>query len=127
VQFHGWVSPEDATGIMRHSDILVMPSLSEGLSLVGLQALGLGLVLATSDHPSFQGLVLDGKNGFTAPADDAGAFAARLRKLLADPSLVLAMKRASLELAPNFEAGKIARQMEKLLLAAGKPSAKLPS
>lgn len=121
VQFHGWVSPAAATGILRDSDILVMPSLSEGLPLVGLQALGLGLVLATSDHPSFQGLVLDGKNGITSPATDAGVFAARLRELLANPSLVLAMKRASLELAPNFEAGKIARRMEKLLLAAGKP------
>jgi hypothetical protein len=28
------------------------------------------------------------------------------------------MKRASLEVAPRFEAGRVARQMEKLLLAA---------
>ncbi|MFZ2088486.1 MAG: glycosyltransferase family 4 protein [Desulfobaccales bacterium] len=118
VQFYGWVSPEAATGIMRQSDILVMPSLSEGLPLVGLQALGLGLVLAASDHPSFQGLVVDGVNGFACPVTDAGAFARGLRELLAHPSRVLAMKQASLELAPNFEAGKIARQMEELLLAA---------
>ncbi len=118
IHFHGWVTPEAATGVMRDSDILVMPSLSEGLSLVGLQALGLGLALATSDHRSMQDLVQGGVNGFTCPATDAEAFARRLRGLLADPSLLLAMKRASLGMAPRFEAGRVARQMEKLLRAA---------
>jgi glycosyltransferase involved in cell wall biosynthesis len=119
VHFHGWVAPEAATAVMRASDILVMPSLSEGLPLVGLQALGLGLALATSDHRSMKDLVQDGVNGFTCPVTDAEAFARRLRGLLAHPPLLLAMKRASLDIAPRFEAGRIARQMENLLLAAG--------
>jgi glycosyltransferase involved in cell wall biosynthesis len=119
VHFHGWVAPEAATAVMRASDILVMPSLSEGLPLVGLQALGLGLALATSDHRSMKDLVQDGVNGFTCPVTDAEAFARRLRGLLAHPPLLLAMKRASLEIAPRFEAGRVARQMEKLLLATG--------
>jgi glycosyltransferase involved in cell wall biosynthesis len=118
VHFHGWVTPEAATAVMRESDILIMPSLSEGLPLVGLQALGLGLALATSDHRSMKDLVQDGVNGFTGPANDAEAFARRLRDLLANPPELLAMKRASLEIAPRFEAGRVARQMEKLFLAA---------
>jgi glycosyltransferase involved in cell wall biosynthesis len=120
VHFHGWVTPEAATAVIRDSDIMVMPSLSEGLSLVGLQALGLGLALATSDHGSMKDLVQDGVNGFTCPATDVEVFARRLRDLLAGPSLLLAMKKASLEIAPRFEAGRVARQMEKLLLAAAK-------
>jgi glycosyltransferase involved in cell wall biosynthesis len=123
VHFHGWVTPEAATAVMRDSDILVMPSLSEGLPLVGLQALGLGLALATSDHRSMKDLVQDGVNGFTCPATDAEAFARRLRDLLANPPELLAMKRASLEIAPRFEAGRVARQMEKLLLAAAQSGA----
>jgi glycosyltransferase involved in cell wall biosynthesis len=118
VHFHGWVTPEAATAVMRDGDILVMPSLSEGLSLVGLQALGLGLALATSDHRSMKDLVADGVNGFTCPATDAESFARRLRDLLANPPMLLAMKQASLKMAPRFEAGRVARQMEKLLLAA---------
>jgi glycosyltransferase involved in cell wall biosynthesis len=118
VHFHGWVTPEAATAVMRQSDILVMPSLSEGLPLVGLQALGLGLALAVSDHRSFLDLVQDGVNGFTCPATDVQGFARRLGDLLAHPPSLLAMKRASLEVAPRFEAGRVARQMEKLLLAA---------
>jgi glycosyltransferase involved in cell wall biosynthesis len=123
VRFHGWVAPEVATAVMRASDLLVMPSLSEGLPLVGLQALGLGLALATSDHRSFQDLVEDNINGFTCPATEVEAFARRLRDLLADPPRLLAMKRASLDLAPRFEAGRVARQMEKLLLAAANAAA----
>jgi len=123
VHFHGWVTPEAATAIMRVGDVLVMPSLSEGLPLVGLQALGLGLALATSDHRSMKDLVQDGVNGFTCPATDAEAFARRLRDLLTNPPELLAMKRASLEIAPRFEAGRVARQMEKLLLAAAQSGA----
>jgi glycosyltransferase involved in cell wall biosynthesis len=123
VHFHGWVTPEAATAVIRDSDIMVMPSLSEGLSLVGLQALGLGLALATSDHGSMKDLVQDGVNGFTCPATDVEVFARRLRDLLAGPSLLLAMKKASLEIAPRFEAGRVARQMEKLLLAAANSGA----
>ncbi len=118
VHFHGWVAPETATAILRESDILVMPSLSEGLPLVGLQALGLGLALAVSDHRSFAGLVVDGLNGFTCPVTDAGTFAGRLGELIAAPDRLLAMRRASRKLAPRFEAGRVARLMEELLLAA---------
>jgi glycosyltransferase involved in cell wall biosynthesis len=118
VHFHGWVTPEAATAVMRQSDILVMPSLSEGLPLVGLQALGLGLALAVSDHPGFLDLVQNGVNGFTCPATDVQGFARRLGDLLAHPPALLAMKRASLKIAPKFEAGRVTRQMEKLLLAA---------
>ena len=118
VHFHGWVTPEAATAVMRESDVLVMPSLSEGLPLVGLQSLGLGLALVVSDHPSFHDIVQDGVNGFMRPATDAGVFADALRKLLTSPPLLLAMKEASLNLAPRFEAGRVARQMEALLLAA---------
>lgn len=119
IHFHGWVDPEEATAIMRHSDLLVMPSLSEGLPLVGLQALGLGLALATSDHRSFLDIVQEGHNGFSCPVTDAGAFARRLREVLGQPPTLLAMKRASLKMAPRFEAGRVARQMEELLVAAG--------
>jgi glycosyltransferase involved in cell wall biosynthesis len=118
VQFHGWVTPEAATDIMRHSDILVLPSLSEGLPLVGLQALGLGLALATSDHRSLKDLVQDGVNGFTCSVTDVEAFAHRLRDVVTNPSVLLAMRQASRKLAPRFEAGRVARQMESLLLAA---------
>jgi glycosyltransferase involved in cell wall biosynthesis len=121
IHFHGWVAPEEATEIMRHSDLLVLPSLSEGLPLVGVQALGLGLALATSDHKSFHDIVDDEQNGFTCPVTDAEVFARRLREVLAHPKVLLAMRRASLKIAPRFEAGKVARQMEELLLAAGNP------
>ncbi len=118
VHFHGWVTPDAATAIMRGSDLLIMPSLSEGLPLVGLQALGLGLALATSDHPSFADLVQDGVNGLLSPVADAEVFARRLREVLSAPKRLAAMRRASQKIAPRFEAGRVARQMEELLAAA---------
>ena len=47
--FPGWVTPADVLEAFTESDILVLPSRSEGLSVVGVQALGLGLALVLSD------------------------------------------------------------------------------
>jgi hypothetical protein len=114
VHFHGWVTPDAATAIMRTSDLLIMPSLSEGLPLVGLQALGLGLALATSDHPSFTDLVQDGVNGFTLPGRRCRSLCPSAAGGPLVPQRLAAMRRASRKIAPRFEAGRVARQMEEL-------------
>lgn len=118
VRFHGWVSQEAALEIMRQSDILALPSWSEGLPLAGVQALGLGLAIAGSDHGSIRELVQEGVNGFTRPVNGPGPYAAALRALIADPGLLCAMKQASRTLAPRFDAGRVALRFEELLSAA---------
>ncbi len=42
--FAGWVTPEQVVAAFAENDILVLPSSSEGLSVVGVQALAMGLV-----------------------------------------------------------------------------------
>jgi glycosyltransferase involved in cell wall biosynthesis len=96
-----------------------MPSLADVLNPMGIQALGLGLAIVCSNHVGIKDLVADGVNGFACPVTDAEVFARRLRTVLTDPQLLLAMKRASLDLAPRFEVGRVARQIEELLVAAG--------
>lgn len=118
VRFYGWVTPDTALGIMRRSDVLLLPSHAEGLSLVGVQALGLGLAIVGSDYGSIRDLVPKGLNGFTCPVTDALAFARRLGALLADPGRLAAMKRASREVAPRFEVGRVAQRLAELLSAA---------
>ena len=53
----GWVTPEQVVERLSHSDILFMPSLSEGLSIVGLQALSMGLAIVASRIGGFIDLV----------------------------------------------------------------------
>ena len=60
----GWVTPEEVLDWFSKSDILFMPSLSEGLPVVGVQALAKGLAFVVSDIGGFVDLVDDEENGY---------------------------------------------------------------
>ena len=101
-----------------HSDILVLPSRSEGLSVVGVQALGMGLALVLSDAGGNGELVQNGENGFLFPTSDMGALAISLKKLLENPALLQSAQQKSRKLAKKFDLETIVGQYETLLNAA---------
>lgn len=51
VTLHGQLSQKRLAGLLRESDIFILPSLSEGLPLVVLEALGCGCRVITTDLP----------------------------------------------------------------------------
>lgn len=112
LSFSGWVTPEEVLNFFARSDILVLPSRSEGLSVVGVQALGMGLALVLSDVGGNGELVQDGENGFLFAADDVEALAAALKKLLTDPRMLQSAQQKSLELAKKFDLESILGQYE---------------
>jgi glycosyltransferase involved in cell wall biosynthesis len=120
VRFTGWLTPDAALARLRESDVLLLPSRSEGLPLVGLQALGLGLAIAASDYPSLRELVAEGVNGFTRPGSEPGPFAAALCTVLRNSDLISEMKQASRLLARRFDAARVAARFEALLAAVAK-------
>src|SRR5688572_9359794 len=88
VSFPGWVTPEDVLDAFACSDILALPSRSEGLSVVAVQALGMGLALVLSDAGGNGELLADGKNGFLFPNGDVDALTLALKKLLENPDVL---------------------------------------
>ena len=73
----GWVTPEEVQTYFEQSDLLFMPSLSEGLPVVGLQALAKGLAIVASNAGGNVDLVEPGNNGFLADPGDREAFIQR--------------------------------------------------
>jgi glycosyltransferase involved in cell wall biosynthesis len=114
VTFPGWVTPEDVLNVFAHSDILVLPSRSEGLSVVGVQALGMGLALVLSDAGGNGELVRDGENGFLFPSGDVAALTAALKKLIENRVMLQSAQQKSRELAQQFDLETIIGQYEKL-------------
>jgi L-malate glycosyltransferase len=112
--FPGWVTPEEVLNAFARSDILVLPSRSEGLSVVGVQALGMGLALVLSDVGGNGELVRDGENGFLFPAGNVDALAASLQKLLEDPAMLQSARQKSREMAKKFDLETIVDQYETL-------------
>jgi len=84
VRFLGWRS--DVEALMRAADVVAMPSRSEGLGTVILEAWAAGtpLVAAASEGPSE--LIADGETGRLVAIDDADALGDALRSVLESPA-----------------------------------------
>jgi glycosyltransferase involved in cell wall biosynthesis len=108
----GWVTNREVLSNFEQSDLLFMPSLSEGLPVVGLQALAMGLAIVASNAGGNVDLVEPGLNGFLAAPSDRQAFCSALRRFLPDPAALLAARRASLVLAGRFDIGNVVDQYE---------------
>ena len=108
ISFPGWKTPEEVIGIFHHSDILFMPSLTEGLPVTGIQGMASGLALLLSSAGGNPEIISEGKNGFIHDPNDTDGFAADLRILLTDRERLTQMRQASLELAAGFDIKKTA-------------------
>ncbi len=116
----GWIEPEQVLDSFARSDILFMPSLSEGLPVVGVQALSKGLAVVASRIGGFVDLVDDGKNGYMIEVGDTNQFAGHLRELLLDREKLLAFRKASLEKAADFDINRVVDEYEKVFAEVAK-------
>ncbi|MBV6397451.1 MAG: Glycogen synthase [Anaerolineales bacterium] len=113
-RFHlpGWVTPEQVIAEFQKSDILFMPSRSEGLPVVGVQALACGLALVVGRAGGFVDLV--NGNGAICDPDDTESLTSALSSLLASPPALLAARQKSLDLAQPFDIERVADAYENL-------------
>ncbi len=113
----GWVTPEIVIDEFAQSDILFMPSRSEGLPMVGVQALSMGMAIVASDIGGFIDLVEGGENGYLIEPDNEEGFAKTLRDLLEDTQKLHAFRRASRQRAKAFDVSYIVEQYEEVFEA----------
>lgn len=111
----GWVTPEQVIEQYRQSDLMFMPSLSEGLPVVGVQAMAMGLALVLSRVGGCVDLVDEGRNGYLFEPSDAAGFEGALRELLGDREKLQSFRLASRAWAQKFELNGIVAQYEDLL------------
>lgn len=79
--------------LMQESDVLVLPSLTEGCALVVLEALACGLPVIITPNTGSLDFVRDGCEGFVVPISDPDAIADRLNILNRDRERLAAMSR----------------------------------
>jgi len=108
----GWVTPEEVMAHFSKSDILFMPSLSEGLPVVGVQALAMGLAIVANHVGGFVDLVEQGENGFLCPPDNPAGLQEVLRALLADKSALLNARLKSRSMAERFDLSRVVNAYE---------------
>jgi glycosyltransferase involved in cell wall biosynthesis len=108
---------------MARASIYVMTSRKEGMPMVLLEAMGIGLPVVAYDCPTGpREIVEDGVDGWVVPDGDEDALAARLIALMDDPELRRRLGAAAVEKAARYDVAHLAERWERLFdeLAAGK-------
>jgi glycosyltransferase involved in cell wall biosynthesis len=99
-----WLGYQDEVAkVYRQLTLLLIPSRSEGLPNVALEAMGYGIPVVAASVGGIPEIVDDGENGFLAPPDNAEALAQQVLCILKDPSLRRRLgQRAREEMGSRF-------------------------
>jgi glycosyltransferase involved in cell wall biosynthesis len=105
VHFAGYLDEPAVARLLETSDMLVLPSFAEGLPVVLMEAFASRIPVIASQVAGVPELVEDGVSGFIVPPGDVETLAARMDRLLSDPTLCAAMGtagRAKVEVAHDI-------------------------
>jgi glycosyltransferase involved in cell wall biosynthesis len=91
VAFLGALPTNGVADLMDRSSLVVVPSRSEGLPRVVVEALARARPVVASSVGGIPDLIEDGRTGILVRADDPRALAAALARLLGDPEAAAAM------------------------------------
>lgn len=83
--------------IMSMSQVMVLPSVEEGLAYVQGQAMACGCPVVATEHTGARDLFTDGKEGFIVPIRNPNAIAKRLQSLADSPDMRMSMSEAALQ------------------------------
>ena len=95
VDFLGWVPPEQIYSVMNQASAVVLPSHTEGLPLVGVEAAQMARPLIATNVSGVPELVVDGVTGLLTPPGDVDAMAAAMRVVLSDRARTEQMGQAA--------------------------------
>jgi glycosyltransferase involved in cell wall biosynthesis len=110
VEHFAWV--DNAPGLMRHLDVLVLPSRQEPFGTVLAEAMAVGTPVVATRVGGLAEVVVDGVTGRLVPPGDPAALADAILEVLAARD---AMGAAAREHARRFDAVAYAARVERLI------------
>ena len=111
VHFLGVV--RDPAHVLAAADVLLLPTRSEGMPAVVIEAGLSGLPVVATDVGAVREVVVDGETGLVVPAGDTAAMSSALRDVLTAPATM--GDRAREHCLARFEIGVVAAAFDELL------------
>ena len=101
IEFTGSLSQEQVKNWMKKCWCFVLPSLSEGLGLVLLEAASLSKPLIGSNTGGISEIIIDGENGFLFTPGSIQELTKTLEKIMSDKKLAVSMGETGKRIAEN--------------------------
>ncbi len=99
ISFTGFIDRDRLKEHYAHADVFVLPSLSEGMSLAGLEAMAFGMPILCSDHSGINDLVEDGINGYVFQTGNLEDLKSKICWFIENKSKCCSMGKRSREIA----------------------------
>ena len=117
----------DATGVaaaLRDSEAFVWPAIDEAFGMALLEAQACGVPVVAGRSEGVAAIVADGRSGLIAPARDAAAFAAAVKRIVEDASLRASLAHGAIDyVRETHDLAPAARSLDRFLaeVAAARP------
>ncbi len=115
---------KDAAAVLAGMDLVVLPSLNEGMGRVLVMAMALGKPIVATRVGGVAELLGEGEGGVLVPARDPRALAGAILSILRDPLRARALGEAGRRRAPRYSAEAMVAALAKLyheLVDSGRP------
>ena len=110
-RIHFLGSRSDVANLLAASDLFVLPSLWEGLSMALLEAMATGLPIVASEVSGTVQAIVPGEHGLLIPPGETEALVDAIAQVLSDPDRALAMGQAAKRrVIAEFSAQKQAKE-----------------
>ena len=108
----------DVAGVLAKASLLVLPSLTEGISLALLEAMARGIPVVATTVGGNTEVVIDGETGLLVPPQSPSELAAAMLKLYRQPELARQMGASGLKrVEAHFDSRTMVGQYESLYLS----------
>jgi glycosyltransferase involved in cell wall biosynthesis len=114
VTFHGRADGRKLLNFYKRANIFVLPSEREGMPLVLLEAMAMGLPLIATDVTGNRDVIKEDKNGLLVPFGDFKALREALLRIVSSKVKYSRMSNYSRQMATHYSWNKVEKQLESL-------------